>query len=195
MTEPTSNPPRLRARTLVKSREELLLRTGATRFGFDRDTLDAAVTRLMARVGEADATSFLLRPRAPRWRTAPSGNLVGAPVLAADDVEIAIVALLAATANQWQFSSTPDGQMFLGMKQGFHRKAERIYVTGLSDVIDTAAGRVESHRAGVGGRVYITKEFVECAECKLIIAWINDEGSRQTAFRECSAAATAGRGR
>ncbi len=116
MTEPTSNPPRLRALRLVKSREKLL-QAGATRFGFDRATLDAAMTRLTARVGEADATSFLLRRRAPRWRTPPSGNLVGAPVLDADDVEIAIVALLAATANQWQFSSTPDGQMFLGMKR------------------------------------------------------------------------------
>jgi hypothetical protein len=60
MTEPTNNPPRLRALRLVKSREKLL-QTGATRFGFDRATLDAAMTRLTERVGEADATSFLLR--------------------------------------------------------------------------------------------------------------------------------------
>ena len=195
MTEPTSNPQRLRAWTLVKSREELLRRTGATRFGFDRATLDAAMERLKARVGEEDATSFLLRRRAPRWRTPPSGNLVGAPVLDADHVEIAIVALLAATANQWQFSSTPDGQMFPCTKLGYHQPAERRYVTGLSDVIDTAAGLVESHRAGVGGRVYITKRFVECADCKLIIAWINDVGSRQTAFRKCSDDAAGGRRR
>jgi len=187
MAEPTSNP-RLRALRLVKSREKLL-QTGPTWFGFDRATLDAAMTRLTARVGEADATNFFLRRRTPRWRIPPSGNLVGAPVVDADDVEIAIVALLAATANQWQFSSTPDGQMFTGMKRGYHREAERLYVTGLSEVIDTAAGRVESHRAGAGGRVYITKGFVECAECQLIIAWINKVGSRRTAFRKCSAVA------
>ena len=178
--------------TLVKAREKLL-RTRAPRFGFDRATLDAALTRLMARVGEEDATIFVLRRRAPRWRTPPSGNLVGAPVLDADDVEIAIVALLAATANQWQFSSTPEGRMFLGTKLGYHPEPERVYVTGLSDVIDTAAGLVESHRAGAGGRVYITKGSVECAECKLVIAWINDVGSGRTAFRKCPAVATGGR--
>jgi hypothetical protein len=187
MTKATSNPPRLRAR-IVKWREQLLRTGEAARSGLDPATLDAAVTRVMARVGEADAPSFLGR-RVPRWRTRPSGNLEGAPVLDADNVEIAIVALLAATANQWQFSSTPDGHMFAGERQGRHPEPERLYVTGLSDVIDAAAGLVESHRAGAGGRVYIWKEFVECADCRLIIAWINDVGSRRTAFGKCSAPA------
>jgi hypothetical protein len=178
---------------LVKSRDELL-RTGATTwFSFNRATLDAAMERLKARAGEADVTRFVLRRRAPRWRTPPSGNLVGAPVLEADDIEIAIVALLAATRSHWQFSSTPDGRMFIGTRLGPHREAERDYITGLSDVIDTASGLVESHRAGMGGRVYITRRFVECADCKLIIAWINEVGSRQTAFRKCPTVAPGGR--
>jgi hypothetical protein len=176
---------RVRAIGLIAERK-LFVSQDAQHFPFTATVLEEALDRLGRRANEAVATSHLLKPRSPRWRSAPARNLVGAPVIDSDEVELAVVAILAATGDNWQFSSTPDGRMFVGTILGYHREGDRTYASGLSDVLDTAAGLVESHRAGAGGRIYITSRHVECAECKLVVAWINTVGSRSTAFGRCT---------
>jgi hypothetical protein len=174
-----------RAWQLVLDRDERA-RTQQLRLPFTADVVQEALSRLKQRVGEANATWHHLKQRAPRWRAAPAGNLVGAPIVEADDPELAVVGLLAATSEHWQFSSTPDGRMFIGTMLGYHHEDERTYVSGLSDVLDTAAGVVESHRAGAGGRVYVTQKHVQCAECKLVICWVNQHGAGTAAFGKCT---------
>lgn len=177
---------RERARALVEARAA---RAQGLRLPFPDDVVASALEVLHERVGDAEATEHLFKRRRPRWRVAPSGQLAGAPVVDVDDVELAVVAILAATLDHWQFSSTPDGRMFAGFLNGYHREGERDYVAGLSDVLDTVAGVIESHRAGAGGRVYVTRSRVECAECRRVIAWLGSAGDQQrSAFGRCGGA-------
>lgn len=172
-------PARLRAFLLVENRVEAAFPS------LPLDAIHTAVERLFQRVGEAQGATRTLQRRAPRWRRAPSASVSGAPVIEADLAEVAVAALLSETKGQWQFSSTPDGRMFTGSRRGYHAEAERTYLDGLSDIVDTASSVVEQHRAGVGGRVYVYQDRIACAECNLVVAWIEHEGTGTTAFRAC----------
>lgn len=184
----TALPSRLRATELLEARRARFLQDAGS-IPFDQATVDDAFEVLRTRIGEAEATRHLLKRRAPRWRVAPSRQLKGAPIVDTSEIELAIVAILSATTNPWQFSSTPDGRMFTGTRLGYHKEEERTYVAGLSDVLDTTASVIESHRAGLGGRVYLQRQVVECAECKLVMAWLGNAGSRATVFGRCTAVA------
>ena len=67
--------------------------------------------------------------------------------------------------------------MWPGHLHGYHREGDRTYVSGLSDILDTAAVIVAEHRAGQGGRFYVGAHTVECAECKSVLASIGREKS------------------
>ena len=164
----------------LQSREQSL-----RALGLDEATFTAAMKELRARVTDGVPDEHALRRRVERWRRPPGPSLVGAPVLDADEIERAIVKILADTAGQGQFSSTPRGSMFTHELKGYSREADRTYLDGLSDILDTSAGVIERHRGGRGGRVYITDRHVECADCRRVMAWINSEGSRQTARGRC----------
>jgi hypothetical protein len=175
----TPTPARRAAFTLVEFATNFALE------GFSPQVRQEALRTLYQRVDESSGTNLVLRRRAPRWRKPPSPSIVGAPVLAASEVELAVAALLSETQPEWQFSSTPEGRMFSGSRKGYHREFERTYLEGLSDVVDTAALVVEQHRGGVGGRVFLLQDRLRCAECRLTIAWIGREGTTTTAFGVC----------
>ena len=180
-----SDEARFRPWQLVYARSEAArLKPGD--FNFPSSVLIEACSRLRSRVGAAAVADTVLKQRRPLWRTPPSGSFAGAPIIDCDDVEIAVVAVLASTTPKWQFSSQPDGQIFRGFKSGFHSAEERTFVSGLSDIIDTVSDVVSSHRNGAGGRVFISKQDVECAECRMVVAWIQNIGGRPTALIKCS---------
>lgn len=176
---------RQRVETLLETRKQRWAGSHDFMLPFPRATVDEAFALLRMRLDEAEATHFLLRKRVPRWRTAPSRQLVGAPVVETSLVELAVVSILSATEKPWQFSSTPDGRMFTGPKHGYHREHERTYVVGLSDILDTASNVVATHRARAGGRVYVHEGLLECADCKLVVAWLGRVGGRSVAFGAC----------
>jgi hypothetical protein len=152
---------------------------------FGDAVVQAALHRILQRAAQADITRMMLEQRLPRWRREPEVGVGRAPIIEADEVEQAIVALLAATAPRWSFSSTPNGRIFVGRSFGYHRERSREYVVGLSDVLDTCALVVEQHRSHLGGRIYATRRHIECAECRQVIAWVNDEGSRSAVSGRC----------
>lgn len=175
----------VRAMQIVESR--FTGAAGTAMYGIEPEVLAQAHARLRERASGSLSQEDRLRRRVPRWRTPPSAALKGAPVIAADDVEVAIVAILSATSGNWQFSSTPHGDVFTHQLRGYSRESDREYLSGLSDVLDTTADLIESHRGGLGGRVYVTSRYVECAECQRVMAWLNDTGSgRSTVFGRCS---------
>ncbi len=179
-------------RAHVSAMELVMSRMNGTRgdgvAGLAPDIARQAFARLRERAAGGDWQGDRLRRRAARWRTPPSRSLVGAPVISADSVEIAIVAILSATYGNWQFSSTPAGDVFTHQRRGYSREAEREYVAGLSDVLDATADLIGAHRGGLGGRVYVSPHLVECAECQRVMAWINEPGSgRSTVFGRCDA--------
>ncbi|HCX86324.1 MAG TPA: hypothetical protein DHV14_14565 [Micrococcales bacterium] len=141
--------------------------------GFPASVVSEAVRRLTER--NADLSRLAHRPPRPaRWRQAPSAKLSWAPVIAADEAEVAIVAILSATRGQWLFSLSSKSRMYTHSRHGWAKNEEdRTYVAGLSEIIDTVGGVIESHRGG-GGRVYLTRHVIQCAECRLVIASIEE---------------------
>lgn len=177
---------RERAVKLVQRRRSSAQHLVRTRLAFDGDITDHALDVLDARAADGIQDETRLRLLPAKWRVAPAGSLSGAPVIEATRLEIAIVSLLSNTDVNWQFSSTPQGHVFASVSNGYTREeSERDYVSGLSVVIDTVAGVIERHRKGKGGRVFVTSRHVECAECKRVVAWVNEPGTRATAFQAC----------
>ncbi|MCB2175761.1 MAG: hypothetical protein KQH57_08130 [Actinomycetales bacterium] len=158
--------------------------------GFPAWVVEDALERLAERLATAEVEELRLRRRAPRYRRDPALAHSGAVHVAADDTEVAIVAVLSQTAPRWTYSSTPDGRMFTHARHGYSAEGDRSYVDGLSDVVDTVSDVIARHRGGLGGRVYITQRHVECADCELVIAWVGaSAGTRRTAVGTCSAVA------
>jgi len=154
--------------------------------GIEREAFQAATERLLSRVGTATGTSEVLHRCRPHWIAAPSASLVEAPVLMVDHVELAVAAILSMTQPDWQFSITTRGRAFLGRYHGYHKDdGKRRYVDGLSEVVDASSAMVDSHRAGQGGRIFVKADHVECANCNLVLMWLNEAGEGRRAFRLC----------
>jgi len=104
----------------------------------------------------------------PTLRPASRHDMAGAfgagvPTLGCDRVELMIVDLLA-TGAHLQFSvSSRDARIFAGALRGYHHEPDRLYVTGLSTILDAAADRLHSLSNGSGGRFYVNDDFVERA--------------------------------
>lgn len=154
------------------------------RHDFPAETVIAAIGLLQARGWEQIRSGRALR-REPTWTRPPSPSLAGAPVLRADDEELAVLALLSAKPGKWMFVSNPAGRMFTHAHSGRSEEGERFYVDGLCTLVDTASGLISSHRASCGGRVYFTARWIQCAECDRVMAWIGSVGTRAVAFKVC----------
>lgn len=87
-------------------------------------------------------------------RVEPSGLLRGAPVLDTDPVELLIIRELAVTSPAKQFGVTPAGTVFTASTFGKSQEHERLYVSGLSPLLDTVAEIFNGQRQGAGGRFF-----------------------------------------
>lgn len=152
---------------------------------FPAETVRSAIELLQARGWEQIRSGRALR-REPIWTRPPSPSLAGAPVLRADDAELAVLALLSAKSGKWMFVSNPEGRMFTHAHSGWSEETDRFYVDGLCTLVDTASGLISSHRAGCGGRVYFGTRWIQCADCDRVMAWIGTAGTRAVAFKVCS---------
>jgi hypothetical protein len=143
--------------------------------GVDQGTLQEAVARIDDRAATGDYRLGSLVQRKPKWRQAPTRVVGRPPVIEVDAAEALIVHLLALTHPDAQFAATPmsSNRVFAGWKTSYHGdQNERLYVTGLSDVLDSVSNVVQSHRAGDGGRFYVRDGAVECPDCRSVIAWV-----------------------
>lgn len=74
-----------------------------------------------------------------------------------------ILRMLSNTTDH-QFSVTQrQARVFAGDLRGYHREDERLYVTGLSPIIDEAVDLLHGLSAGRGGRFYVNDGCVERA--------------------------------
>jgi hypothetical protein len=138
--------------------------------------------RLLSRALTGSFREGALARRRPRWQRGAAGSVGLPPVIDADEVEEVVVHLLALTWPEAQFSYRPSwsGDVFAGWNNGYHRSdAQRVYVTGLSDILDSVREVVQDHRDGQGGRIYVRDGRVACADCRLVIAWIGTAKSDQ----------------
>jgi hypothetical protein len=152
--------------------------------GVDQRTLQEAVARIDDRAATGDYRLGSLVQRKPKWRPTPTRVLGTPPVIEADAAEALIVYLLALTHPDAQFAATPrsSNRVFAGWKTSYHGdENERLYVTGLSDVLDSVSHVVQSHRAGDGGRFYVRDGAVECPDCRSVIAWVGSAQDQRQA--------------
>lgn len=77
---------------------------------------------------------------------------------------------LALTHPAQQFSVTPDARVFAGYRNGNHREHDRLYVTGLSHVLDEAAILMHAATQGRGGRIYIASDQIQIAKTNRVLA-------------------------
>lgn len=103
-------------------------------------------------------------------RVEPSGRLRGAPVLDVDPVELLIIRELAATSPAAQFGATPTGTVFTASTFGKSKEHERLYLSGLSPLLDTVAEIFNTQRSGEGGRFFESEgRIVDAADDLVVI--------------------------
>lgn len=103
-------------------------------------------------------------------RVEPSGRLRGAPVLDADPVELLIIRELAVTSPAAQFGVTPAGTIFTASTFGKSKEHERLYLSGLSPLLDTVAEILNEQRSGEGGRFFESEGLIlDAADDKAVI--------------------------
>lgn len=141
---------------------------------YTAQVLQEARRRIIDRAATAEFACGAYARRRPKCGHRGSRPLRSVPIIDADDTELAVMHLLALTGPDAQFSYTPawSGRVFAGWKDGYHRgDEERVYVTGLSDVLDSATSIVQNHRNDGGGRVFVRHRRVVCADCQEVVAW------------------------
>jgi hypothetical protein len=118
------------------------------------------------------------RYRRRRYRMPPR-DLGGAVEIECDDVELLVIRLLARTGPHGQFSVTPEGDVFTGVRNGYHYEADHFYVSGLSPVLDAAADVLLARTSGEGGRMYVhtTTRVIERAADKSKLADLVEPGA------------------
>lgn len=80
-----------------------------------------------------------------------------------DEAERIIVRVLAMTRGDAQFTVSPSGACFATENNGWTKDKERIYISGLSPLIDDAAYILNQMRRNTGGRMFFTRsdEFLD----------------------------------
>ena len=104
-----------------------------------------------------------------RYRATPSDD-GGAPYIACDSTEIAVVRILAQTYPYNQFGVTPTGDVFAGYSFGYHTDPARLYVTTLCPILGEAAELLLHRSIGEGGRFYVHPEVIERAADQTLLA-------------------------
>lgn len=134
---------------------------------FDED-IEGARARLELRLdsdhwtpGDAPAARHKHRPRIPT---------TGPATIEHDLSEWFLLHSLALTYPAHQFSVTPKGRVFAGYRHGNHREHHRLYVTGLSEILDEAAILMHAATQGRGGRIYIASDQIQIAKTLQVLA-------------------------
>lgn len=131
--------------------------------------LDEALTRVARRLDRLPWSRDSLQPLRPKaGRQAIQHGDV--PMICHDAVERAIVYALARTWPSAQFSVDLNGLIFAGLLNGYHHKSDRLYVSGLSKIIDEAGELLNSARCGAGGRFYVRDDDVQMADGHSVLA-------------------------
>jgi hypothetical protein len=131
--------------------------------------IEEAIVRVTRRLDGGRWTRQSLAP--VQWKTRKPGVGRGeVPTITHDEVEFAIVYALARTWPAAQFSVDARGLVFAVQLNGYHRKADRLYVAGLSTILDEAADLQYLTSHGAGGRFYIQNQAVQLADGRSVIA-------------------------
>lgn len=128
----------------------------AKSYGVDSPTVAVAVERLGHRLmtwhgsGIASAKS--------RFKNKVARGTEADCAVGADQAEILIVRALSLTRGECQFTVTPNGAVFASDGNGWTIDRERVFVSGLSPLIDDAADILRQMRGPNGGRMFFDRE-------------------------------------
>lgn len=148
-----------------------------TKFGLSLPTLNAARNHFLRRVDTLPGNRVVreeatrrLRDRLALWQGAQISSGRGRfknkiargqeadCVVGADEAEILIVRAIAVTNGDSQFTMSPNGAVFSTDGNGWTINQERIYISGLSLLVDDAADILQQMRNSEGGRMFFTRD-------------------------------------
>lgn len=95
-----------------------------------------------------------------RWKLSVLAGPPALPALESELEEVLIFRALARTGDDRQFGVTPRSEIFASRSHGYTHENERLYITGLSPLIDDVAWHFNAWRSGTGGRLYESHDMI-----------------------------------
>jgi len=138
---------------LVEERRQIMSRLG--RLSDDRELCEAAAQRLESRL-QSWRGSGIARA-STRFKNKVAQGVDAICRVGADRAEILIVRALSITTGECQFTVSMNG-VFASDSNGWTIDKTRIYVSGLSPLIDDAADILRQMRGPQGGRMFFDRE-------------------------------------
>lgn len=115
-----------------------------------------ATRRLQSRLGTWQGTQLVLGTS--RFKNKITRGISADCLVGADEAETLIVRALSITRGECQFTVALNGVVFATENNGHTIDKVRVYVSGLSPLIDDAAYILNQMRDGGGGRMFFTRE-------------------------------------
>jgi hypothetical protein len=109
-----------------------------------------------------------------RYRKVREGFSGGEPlVIEADSEELIILHALAGTGDARQYGVTPRGEVYPSQNHGYLRESDgRLYVQGISPLIEELGAVFTAFRSNEGGRFYLEGRLVRDASSRRVVARI-----------------------
>lgn len=90
--------------------------------------------------------------------------------------ELALLRMLVQSSPRRRFSVEPAGSVFVADSYGMNDPATRVYVTGISPILDLAAARLLSETLGEGGRMTVLEDrIVRTSSMESLLSLSGDE--------------------
>lgn len=98
-----------------------------------------------------------LAPESPRFKKKVARGAIADCVVAADEAEQIIVRALAITSGDVQFTVIPKGSTYATENNGQTRDKIRVFISGLSPLVDDASYILNQMRDARGGRMFFLR--------------------------------------
>lgn len=139
--------------TLKSLREQMLQRV--SKMHGDLQSRDEATSRLEARLEAWQGAAL------PTDRTRFKSKIVSGKralcIVSSDEAERIIVRALSVTSVDAQFTVSPNGACYATENNGWTIEKLRVYISGLSPLVDDASYILNQMRNGAGGRMFFSR--------------------------------------
>lgn len=163
---------------------EGLIRDGARREFIDRIektrsarpfTRREAASRLERRLGSWDWRNDA--PAESRFKNKVARGIRAECVVGCSEEERIIARALAITQGDGQFTVTASGAVYATQSNGWTKDKVRIFVSGLSPLIDAAADIIDQMTDGKGGRFFFTQDdtFIDAKDRLIFLRVLPDD--------------------
>lgn len=161
------------------TRKDLLRRIEKT-YSAPQFTRKEAARRLERRLGSWDWRNDA--PVESRLKNKVARGVRAKRVVGCDEEERVIAHALAITHGDGQFTVLPNGAVCATQSNGWTKEKVRIFISGLSPLIDEAADIINQMTDGKGGRFFFTQDdtFIDAKDRLVFLSVIPDASEPET---------------